>query len=104
MDYESLSREELIARLSALHEYMDNVIVFWGDKREFRDMFKAVAANEDGEYSAEEVKSARLILADDSAFEEFIELIRDSFDRGGINYAISEKISVIMQEVAEKHQ
>jgi len=30
--------------------------------------------------------------------------LRDSFERGGINYVISEKISAIMEEVAVKHK
>ncbi len=38
----------------------------------------------------------------DGAFDEFIELVRESFERGGINYVLSEKVSAIMQEVAER--
>jgi hypothetical protein len=102
MDYARMSKEELIKQLEELNEYMDNVVVFWGDKRGFMETFKQVAANEGDVYTTEESEHARIILENEGAFDEFIELVRDSFERGGINYVISEKISSIMQEVAEK--
>lgn len=102
MDFDKMNREELIERVKELNDYMENVIVFWGDKRDFRETFKQVAENRDGEFTDEEARNASLILETDGAFEEFIELVRDSFDRGGINYLISEKISAVMEEVAER--
>ncbi len=104
MDYQSMTKEELIKQLNDLDEYMDNVVVFWGDKREFREMFKSVAANDDGGYTAEEERNAEIILNSQGAFNTFIEMVRDSFDRGGINYVLSEKISALMQEVADKYK
>jgi hypothetical protein len=104
MDYAQMSKEELVKRLEELDEYMDNVVVFWGDKRGFIETFKQVAANEGDVYTTQETEHAKIILEKEGAFDEFIELVRDSFERGGINYVISEKISTIMQEVAEKNQ
>jgi len=103
MDLADISREELIARLVELTDLVDNTIVLWGGKREFREMFSDVAKNEQGEYTDEEAKDAAVILESDGAFDSFVELVRDSFDRGGINYALQEKISIIMQEVARRH-
>jgi hypothetical protein len=103
MDLENISREELIARLIELNDLVENTIVLWGGKREFREMFAEVAKNEQGEYTDEEAKDASTILESDGAFDAFLELVRDSFERGGINYALQEKISVIMQEVARRY-
>ncbi|MDQ1238968.1 MAG: hypothetical protein QG577_1153 [Thermodesulfobacteriota bacterium] len=103
MKYDDMSREELIRHIIALEEYHENVIVFWGGKKEFRDTFAQVIDNRDGSYTEEEVQDASIILNTPGAFDDFVELVRDSFDRGGINYVLSEKISSIMQEVADRH-
>jgi len=104
MDFDHMSRDELIRQIQELNEYMDNVIVFWGGKREFRETFQQVARNDDGEYTEEEARNASIIVESDKAFDEFIELVRDSFERGGISYVLSEKISAIMEEVASRHR
>jgi hypothetical protein len=102
MDFGEMSREELIHRIKELTEYMDNVIVFWGGRREFRQTLEGVACNEDGEYTAEEAANASAILESEESFNDFVELLRESFDRGGINYVISEKISAVMAEAAAR--
>ena len=104
MDFSQMSREDLIKYINDMTDYMDNVIVFWGDKRELQATFRKVAENSDNEFTEKEVENASTILNSLGAFEEFIELLRDSFDRGGINYLISEKISAIMEEIANKYQ
>lgn len=103
MDLEKATREELITELREMLEYMDNVIVFWGGKKEFRDTFAQVAQNADNEYTADEARNAKIILDSDGGFDTFLELVRESFDRGGINYMISEKVSSIMEEVARRY-
>jgi hypothetical protein len=103
MDFDGMSREELVQHIQQMNDYMDNVIVFWGGKREFRETFEQVAGNHDGEYTEEEARNASLILDSEGAFDEFVELVRDSFERGGISYVLSEKISAIMEEVAARH-
>jgi len=103
MNFETMSREDLIERLRELNEYMDNVIVFWGGKREFLETFRQVADNDGEEYTEEEARNAKIILESKGAFDNFVELVRDSFERGGINYVLSEKISAIMEEVAERY-
>lgn len=102
MDIESMSREELIAHIKEMNAYMDNVVVFWGGKRELRETLAEVAANRDGEYTEQEARNAAVILKTQGAFEEFVELLRDSFERGGINYMLSEKISALMEEVVSR--
>jgi hypothetical protein len=104
MDLDEISREELVQRIKQMQDHMDNVIVFWGGKREIRATLEHVAENKDGEYTEEEARSARTIARSDDAFNEFIEMIRDSFERGGINYVVSEKISAIMEEVASRRK
>lgn len=104
MNFDSMSRQDLIKHISDMNDYMDNVIVFWGDKRELEATIRRVAENRDEEFTEEESANASTILNSKGAFEEFIQFLRDSFDRGGINYAISEKISAIMQEVADKYR
>jgi hypothetical protein len=104
MDFDSMSRQDLIKHINDVNDYMDNVIVFWGDKRELQVTFRKVAENRDGEFTEEESANASTILSAQGAFEEFIQFLRDSFERGGINYSISEKISAIMQEVADKYR
>lgn len=103
MNLETATREELINELKEMLEYMDNVIVFWGGKKEFRNTFAQVAGNADNEYTAEEARNARAILESEGAFETFLELVRESFDHGGINYMLSEKVSSIMEEVARRY-
>lgn len=103
MDPESMSKEELIQYIKKMEQDLANVIVFWGDKTAYRETFAEVARNEQGEYTAEEAQHARIITEHEEAFDDFIRLVRDSFDRGGINYAISEKISALMQEAASRH-
>ena len=103
MDFDGMSREELVQHIQEMNNYMDNVIVFWGGKREFRETFEQVARNHDGEYTEEEARNATLILESEGAFDEFVELVRDSFERGGISYVLSEKISAIMEEVATRY-
>jgi hypothetical protein len=104
MDLDEMSREELVQHIKELNEYMENVIVFWGGKMEFRETFEQVARNNDKEYTEEEARNASIILDGDGAFDEFIALVRDSFERGGISYVLSEKISAIMEEVASRHR
>jgi hypothetical protein len=102
MDLEHMTREQLIDHVKELNQYMENVVVFWGGKREFRHTMEEVARNESGEYTDEESRNAAVIIEKPGAFDEFIQLIQESFERGGISYVISEKISAIMQEVASK--
>jgi len=102
MDIESMSREELIAQIREMNAYMDNVVVFWGGKRELRETLVQVAANREEEYSEQEAKNAAVVLSVQGAFDEFVQLLRDSFERGGINYMLSEKISALMEEVASR--
>jgi hypothetical protein len=104
MDLDGMSREELVQHIKELNEYMDNVIVFWGGKEEFRETFEQVSKNSDGEYTHEEARNASVLLESDGAFDEFINLVRDSFERGGISYVLSEKISAIMEEVASRYR
>ncbi|MCA1961837.1 MAG: hypothetical protein LDL33_13715 [Desulfomonile sp.] len=104
MNPESMTREELIQRVKEMNEFFDNVVVFWGDKRRLLDTFREVADNADGEYTPEEAANARIILDTPGAFESFIELTRDSFERGGISYVLSEKISALMEEVASRYR
>jgi len=104
MDFDGMSREELVQHIQEMNDYMDNVIVFWGGKREFRETFEQVARNHDGEYTQEEARNASLILESEGTFDEFVELVRDSFERGGISYVLSEKISAIMEEVATRYR
>lgn len=103
MDFDGMSREELVQHIQEMNNYMDNVIVFWGGKREFRETFEQVARNHEGEYTEEEARNATLLLESEGAFDEFVELVRDSFERGGISYVLSEKISAIMEEVATRY-
>ena len=104
MDFDGMSREELVQHIQEMNDYMDNVIVFWGGKREFRETFEQVARNHEGEYTEEEARNASLLLESEGAFDEFLELVRDSFERGGISYVLSEKISAIMEEVATRYR
>lgn len=104
MDIAKMTREELIDHIREMNDYIDNVVVLWGGKREFRETFEAVARNESGEYTKEEADNARIIVETEGAFDEFIEMVRDSFERGGINYVLSEKISALMEEVASRHK
>lgn len=103
MNLENMNREELISHIREMNDYMENVVVFWGGKREFQETFRDVASNKEGEYSEQEAKNAALILEAQGAFDEFIKLLRDSFERGGINYMLSEKISALMEEVATRY-
>jgi hypothetical protein len=102
MNLNEMSREELIRYIQDMNEYMDNVIVFWGGKREFKETFREVAENKDSEYTKEEVKNAGVLVNSEEAFNEFVQMVRDSFERGGISYVLSEKISALMEEVATK--
>lgn len=104
MDPEKMTREELIQRVKEMTEFFDNVVVFWGDKRGLLETFREVADNKDGEYTALEATNARIILDTPGAFDDFIELTRESFERGGISYVLSEKISALMEEVASRHR
>lgn len=103
MDFDRMTREELVRHIKELEEYMDNVVVFWGGKRELRNTFQDVARNESGEYTQQEAANAAVIFGSQEAFDEFIQLVRDSFERGGINYVVSEKLSALMEEVATRH-
>lgn len=100
MNYESMTREELLKEIRAINEYMENIVVFWGDKKGFRAMFEDVARNENNEFTPEEAQNAKFILESEGAFGRFIELLQDSFERGGIYHAISEKMSYIMEQVS----
>jgi hypothetical protein len=104
MNPDDMTREELIQRVREMTEFFDNVVVFWGDKRRLLATFREVADNGQGEYTAEEAANARIILETPGAFDDFIELTRDSFERGGISYVLSEKISALMEEVASRHR
>ncbi|MBI5251847.1 MAG: hypothetical protein HY912_20330 [Desulfomonile tiedjei] len=104
MEFDKMSREGLIDQIREMNDYMDNVIVFWGGKREYLETFGEIAKNTDGEYSQDEMRCAQAILGSPEAFDEFIDLLRDSFERGGINYLLAEKVSAIMEEVASRHK
>lgn len=104
MDLETMTRDELIAHIRELNDYMDNVVVFWGGRREFLATFTGVAENSDKEYTEEEAANAAVIVQDPGAFDEFIQMVRDSFDHGGIDYMLSEKISALMEEVAGRRR
>jgi len=103
MDLENMTREDLIQEIKNMQEFMDNVVVLWGGKKEYRQTFEEVAKNDSEEYTAEEAKNAKIILDKEGAFDAFIEMVRDSFERGGINYLLSEKISALMEEVGNKY-
>jgi hypothetical protein len=64
-------------------------------------MFKEVACNDKSDYTPQEAVNAKYILETEGAFERFIELLQDSFEKGGIYHAISEKMSYIMEQVAQ---
>lgn len=104
MDLDKMNREELIQHINELNHYIDNVIVLWGNKSELKETFRQVAENKEGEFTEEEARNAATIVETEGAFDNFIELVRDSFDRGGINYVISEKISAIMEEVSRRYR
>jgi len=104
MDLDSMSREDLISHIRSMNEYMENVIVFWGGKKELRETLRQVVENKDQEFTEEEIRDASAILGSEGAFDDLVEFLRDSFDRGGINFAIAEKMSAIMQTVAGKHR
>lgn len=104
MDLEKLSREQLMQHLREMEAYLGNVIVLWGDKKQLRETLSLVSRNEGEEYTREEALNAKTILEAEGAFDQLIEMLRDSFDRGGINWAISEKMTAIMEEVAEKYR
>ncbi|MBI4962879.1 MAG: hypothetical protein HY913_06365 [Desulfomonile tiedjei] len=104
MELDELSREELVQRIKEMKDHMDNVIVLWGGKREMRETLAHVEENKDGEYTEQEAGNAGILVRSGAAFNEFIEMIRLSFDRGGINYVVSEKLSDIMEEVASKYK
>ena len=104
MDLGAMSKEELVEHIKELSDYMENVIVFWGGKREFRQTLQEVADNKDNEYTDDEASDAATILESDESFNDFVGLLKDSFDRGGINYAISEKISAIMAEAEARRR
>ncbi len=104
MDLENMTREELLQHIKELNQYMENVVVFWGGKEEFKETFRQVAQNSEGEYTDEEARNASILLEAEGAFDNFIEILRESFERGGINYILSEKISAIMDEVASKYR
>jgi len=101
MNYEEMTKEELAKELRALNDYMENIVVFWGDKKGFRAMFEEVACNDNSDYTPQEAVNAKYILETEGAFERFIELLQDSFEKGGIYHAISEKMSYIMEQVAQ---
>lgn len=103
MDYESMSREELIRHIREMNAYMENVVVFWGGRKELRAALEEVSANTDQAYTDQEARNAAVILSTDGAFDEFIRLLRDSFDRGGISYMLSEKISALMEEITTRY-
>lgn len=104
MDYEGMGREELLNHVQALEKYLDDVVVLWGSKKDLKETFSNVARNPDGDFTAEESRNARIILESEGAFDEFIQMLRDSFERGGISYALSEKISALMEEIASRHR
>lgn len=103
MDYNNMSKKQLIDRIASLEDYMNNVMVFWGDKREYKKIFEEVAKNETGEYTEDEVKSAKVLVDNQKAFDEFVELTQASFERGGISHILSEKVSALMIEAASRH-
>ena len=101
MNYEDMTKEELAKELRALNDYMENIVVFWGDKKGFRTMFEEGAPNDNTDYNPQEARNANYILETEGAFARFIELLQDSFEKGGIYHAISEKMSYIMEQVAQ---
>jgi hypothetical protein len=104
MQLDEMTREQLIEHIREMDAYLDNVIVLWGGKQQLRETLELVAKNADGEFNDDEAGHAATILKTAGAFEQLIEMLRESFDRGGINFAISEKMSAIMQTVSEKHR
>ena len=104
MDYERMSREELLSHIRSLNADLSDVVVMWGSRKDLRETFARVADNADGEFTHEEARNAAIILEVDGAFDEFVEMLRDSFERGGISYALSEKISALMEQVASRHK
>lgn len=104
MDYERMSREELLSHIRSLNADLSDVVVMWGSRKDLRETFARVADNADGEFTNEEARNAAIILEVDGAFYEFVEMLRDSFERGGISYALSEKISALMEQVASRHK
>ncbi len=103
MDYNNMSKEQLIERIASLEDYMSNIIVFWGDKKEYKRIFEEVARNDSGEYTEEESSSAKVLAENPKAFDEFVELTQASFERGGISHILSEKVSALMMEAASRH-
>lgn len=103
MDYEHMGKEELLSHIRSLNDDLEDVVVMWGSKKDLRDTFARVAENAEREFTEEEARNAGIIVWSDGAFEEFIQMLRDSFERGGISYALSEKISALMEEVASRH-
>ncbi len=69
MDFSEMSREDLIKYISDMNDYMDNVIVFWGDKRELQTTFRKVAENSDNEFTEKEADNASTILNSPGAFD-----------------------------------
>jgi hypothetical protein len=104
MDYERMTREELLSHIRSVNDDLSDVVVMWGSRKDLRETFARVAANADSGFTQEEARNAAIILEAEGAFEEFIEMLRDSFERGGIGYALSEKISALMEQVASKHK
>jgi len=104
MDYEQMGREELVSHIRSMNDHLEDVVVMWGSKKDLRDTFARVAENAEKEFTEEEARNAAIIIRSDGAFEEFIQVLRDSFERGGISYALSEKISALMEEVASRHE
>lgn len=104
MDYEKMSREELLSHIRSLNDDLSDVVVMWGSRRDLRETFARVADNADGEFTQEEARNAAIIVEVEGAFDEFVEMLRDSFERGGIGYALSEKISALMEQVASRHK
>lgn len=102
MNYEAMEKDDLIARLRQMDAFLDNVVVFWGGKRELRQTLEEVAENKEGAYTDEEARNARTILETEGLFDQFIEMLKKSFELGGINFAVQENMTSIMQAVASR--
>ncbi len=104
MNLEEMSKDQLIEHIRKINSQLDNVVVLWGDKNVIHSTLEEVSRNEADQFTPEEVANAQIILEKEGAFDAFIDLLRTSFDRGGINHAISEKMSALMEETANRYR
>jgi methylmalonyl-CoA mutase N-terminal domain/subunit len=82
---------------------MDDVVVFWGGRKAMHETFAQVAGNMGEEFTEQEARNASIILQAEDAVDEFLRLVHDSFERGGISDMLLERASALMEEVAARH-